>query len=68
MHTDIAITTSGIAGPTGGTDEKPVGLVWIGISTPEITTSRMFQFGKKRIENIERSTQSAFLFLLEILS
>jgi nicotinamide-nucleotide amidase len=68
MHTDIAITTSGIAGPTGGSDEKPVGLVWIGISTPEITTSRMFQFGKKRIENIERSTQSAFLFLLEILS
>ncbi|MFZ4581979.1 MAG: competence/damage-inducible protein A [Paludibacter sp.] len=68
MHTDIAITTSGIAGPSGGSDEKPVGLVWIGISTPEITTSRMFQFGKKRIENIERSTQSAFLFLLEILS
>jgi len=68
MRTDIAIATSGIAGPTGGTDEKPVGLVWIGISTPEITTSRMFQFGTKRIENIERSTQSAFLFLLEILS
>lgn len=68
MQTDIAIATSGIAGPTGGSIEKPVGLVWIGISTPEYTTSRMFQFGNKRVENIERTTQSAFLFLLELLS
>ncbi len=65
MQSNIAIATSGIAGPSGGTIEKPVGTVWIAISTSNETVSRMYQFSSNRIQNIERTTQSALLFLLE---
>ena len=63
MGTDFALSTTGIAGPSGGTDLKPVGLVWIGFSGKEKKYALSFIFGNNREVNIQRAAQRA----LEIL-
>ncbi len=63
MKTDFAIATSGIAGPTGGTDEKPVGTVWIAVATPESTKAFKYWFGTDRGRTVVRSTLEALNFL-----
>ena len=67
LKADVSIATSGIAGPTGGTIEKPVGTVWISVSSETVTLSREFRFGSLREQNIIRSTQAALLMLKEII-
>jgi nicotinamide-nucleotide amidase len=52
MKTDYSIAASGIAGPGGGTPEKPVGTVWIAIATPKRVFSKCYQFGGNRERNI----------------
>lgn len=67
FNTDIGISTTGIAGPTGGTAEKPVGLVWIGVSTKVDT--RTFQYHLSgNMDAVKHSTVVAALSqLLEII-
>lgn len=63
FHTDIGLSTTGIAGPTGGTPEKPIGLVWIGISTSEDTVAYENYFSGER-DAIKHQTVSVVLSIL----
>ncbi|MDD6211515.1 MAG: CinA family nicotinamide mononucleotide deamidase-related protein [Bacteroidales bacterium] len=62
-----AIAVSGIAGPSGGTPEKPVGTVWIGVASGDKYRIRMFHFGTNREQNILKSTTIALLFMKGLL-
>jgi len=63
LNTDYAIATSGIAGPDGGTPEKPVGTVWIAIADANSVVSKVYNFGNNRERNIIRSSQTALNLL-----
>ena len=63
FNADYAIATSGISGPGGGTNMKPVGTTWIAIATPAKITARQFLFGDNRERNIRRASIQALAML-----
>lgn len=70
MHADYAIATSGIAGPDGGTPDKPVGTVWIAWATPEATTAKCYHFGtaREREQITQRAVTAAIVELIKSLN
>ena len=67
LGADIAVSVSGIAGPGGGTPDKPVGTVWIGLSTPSGEEARHFVWDGDRIQNKHLSSEAALQFVLDYL-
>jgi nicotinamide-nucleotide amidase len=67
LGVDYCLSTTGVAGPTGGSAEKPVGLVWVGLSGPNGTIAQQFQFGDNRERNLEMTTLSAMNWLRHYL-
>ena len=70
LHVDYAIATSGIAGPTGGTPDKPVGTVWIAWATPEATEAQCFHFGaaREREQITIRAVTEALVKMIKLLN
>jgi nicotinamide-nucleotide amidase len=67
FKSDYALAVTGIAGPDGGTPEKPVGTVWIAVASVNKTVVKKLTFGNKRRQNIERSAVSALNMLNTLL-
>lgn len=67
LKADIVVSISGIAGPTGGTPEKPVGTVWFGLETPEGSWTRGRVFDGNRIEVKQQAASAAMQFVLDYL-
>ena len=64
-NVDVGISTTGIAGPTGGTKEKPVGLVYISVVTPKKSKTKKFNFSGDRLEIKESTCNAALEMLIE---
>ena len=67
FNTDCAIAISGVAGPTGGSKEKPVGTVWICTYYRGESMAKKYNVGNSRHENIERSANMAMLQMLKMI-
>lgn len=67
LKADIAVSVSGIAGPGGGTPDKPVGTVWVGLATPSGEEARHFVWDGDRVRNKYLSSEAALQFVLDYL-
>ncbi len=63
FESDFALSITGVAGPDGGTDDKPVGTVFIGLASAHASYAKRFVFGRERIINRTRSTYAALEML-----
>lgn len=67
LNADVAVSVSGIAGPGGGSDEKPVGTTWIGLAVTAAEWARVFQFSGDRVQNKDQAAEAALQMLLDYL-
>lgn len=67
LGTDYAVAVSGIAGPDGGTEQKPVGLTWIAVASPQGVVAQEFRFGNRRERNIQRAAVAALNELRKVI-
>ncbi len=67
LAADVGVSISGIAGPGGGTPEKPVGLTWIGLSTPDVDEAWSYTWKGDRLQVKEQSVQQALQLLVDYL-
>jgi len=64
---DIGLSVTGIAGPTGGSAEKPVGTVYVGLATDQRLFFRKFQFKGERLAIKEQTSNEALQFVIDLL-
>jgi nicotinamide-nucleotide amidase len=67
LRTDYALATSGIMGPDGGSEHKPVGMVWIAVGNKEKIVAKEFHFRFDRTRNIEQTSNTALNMLRKFI-
>ena len=68
MKSDYAVATTGVAGPTGGSDLNPVGTVWMAVATPEQTVTKKIRYNGRRQQVIDRAVNEVFAMLIREVS
>ncbi len=67
LGVDVVVAVSGIAGPTGGSPEKPVGTIWLAVGNETEVTTMLYKAGKNRAKNIELAAQAGLNLLRKFL-
>jgi PncC family amidohydrolase len=67
LAADVGVSISGIAGPGGGTPEKPVGLAWIGLSMPGVDEAWSYNWEGDRLQIKQQATRQALQLLVDYL-